>query len=102
MSDQYCTPMTARLVRRRFTIAKVIRHIRLEPVFWNALEVFSKAQGWTPKEQITRWWETSPQGDIVESISFSRIIRCKIMQWYVEERDKHRSRLPTERPWRPR
>ena len=97
--------MNTDLLRRRFTIDGVQRNIRLEPAFWEALDACGRAQGYTAKELVTIWWRLSMLtlvGNLLPGVSFQRIIRHSLVEWLLDERDRHRSRLPTERPWRPR
>ena len=90
------------LVRRRYTIDGVQRNIRLEPAFWEALDKFSRSRGYTTKAMLTMWWTSSMSARLRTRALFTPIIRHYLVAWLLDEREKHRSRLPTERPWRPR
>ena len=99
--------MTTEFVRRRYIIDEVVRNIRLEPAFWEALDACAVAQGHTTRELITIWRRASRlavvgQYRLLTGVSFQRVIRLNLVEWLLDERDRHRSRLPTERPWRPR
>ena len=87
--------MTTELVRRRYTIRGKRRVLELGAPFWNAMDIYSKAMGMTTKQVVTMLWDDRGK-------NFTAMLRHHLVVWLLEQRDKHRSRLPTERPWRPR